>query len=289
MSTINNRRTARLLTASALAISLVAIAQPALAGISVTKHNLTGPSTSRNSTTNTDQICVFCHTPHGADISVSGAPLWNKNITTGATYIMYGTGNSATYDSGASQSTSPAGVSLACLTCHDGTQAMDNMLNAGGAGGFSTGGGSNGIAYTWTIGPTASQGGPTVNTTTGMLINGTGRQPVVGADLRNDHPIGMNYCASAGTTTVGTCVDVDFVAATAGTGRNWIDTAAGAAGLSKRLTCRCIPMELISSRLNARLVMIRTPQRRPSCALPLLVAQFAWLATPSKGMLGQIL
>ena len=38
---------------------------------------------------------------------------------------------------------------MACLTCHDGTQAMDNILNAPGVGGFTTGGGSNGLAYTW--------------------------------------------------------------------------------------------------------------------------------------------
>ena len=54
--------------------------------ISSTKHNLSssGPGTTKSSTET--QICVFCHTPHGADIgpsagpqsSVGAAPLWNK-------------------------------------------------------------------------------------------------------------------------------------------------------------------------------------------------------------------
>ena len=29
----------------------------------------------------TDEVCVFCHTPHGANTSAS-APLWNKGVTT---------------------------------------------------------------------------------------------------------------------------------------------------------------------------------------------------------------
>ena len=41
-------------------------------------------------------------------------------------------------------------VSVACLSCHDGTQAMDNIINAPGSGDYDvTGGGADGRDYTW--------------------------------------------------------------------------------------------------------------------------------------------
>lgn len=229
MRSINNRRTARLLSASALAIGLVAIAQPALAGIANSRHNLgNSGGGSNNWTSGTQELCVFCHTPHGSDTNAA-APLWNKYINPATTYQMYGTTNSATYD--AINSPLPGGVSLACLTCHDGTQAMDNMLNAPGAGRFdSTGGGAGGLTtYTWFSGSSGSGA-----SSTGVLLNTSARQPMLGTDLRNDHPVGMNYCASA-TNNIATpltdCTDTDFAAgSTVGT-RKYIDT--GTAGFQK--------------------------------------------------------
>ena len=53
-----------------------------------TKHNLsiTGPGPVKS--TSETQVCVFCHTPHGAE-SVPGAPLWNRKLST-ATYTGLG-------------------------------------------------------------------------------------------------------------------------------------------------------------------------------------------------------
>ena len=224
MRTINNRRTARLLTASALAIGLVAIAQPALAGIANTRHNLGNTASGgNNSTTGTQELCVFCHTPHGSD-GAAAAPLWNKYINPATTYQMYGTTNSATFEANTSP-TLPGGVSLACLTCHDGTQAMDNMLNAPGAGAFnSTGGGAGGLAYTWAAGTGAQV------SATGVLTNTATRQPMLGTDLRNDHPVGMNYCASTSNTEIlgadcqGTGADPDFNSGSSAGTRRYIET-----------------------------------------------------------------
>jgi hypothetical protein len=61
-----------------------------LAGFSVqaqvvgSQHDLTNGGTGQGGTANTDQVCVFCHTPHGADTNAP-VPLWNKTSTLGNT------------------------------------------------------------------------------------------------------------------------------------------------------------------------------------------------------------
>jgi predicted CXXCH cytochrome family protein len=67
-----------------------------------------------------DEICIFCHTPHNADTTIALAPLWNHEITT-ATYTTY---DSATLDADVGQ---PGGISILCLSCHDGTVAVDSF------------------------------------------------------------------------------------------------------------------------------------------------------------------
>ena len=64
------------------------------------------------------EICIFCHTPHNADVSVTDAPLWNHQVTT-KFFQVY---NSSTMDATVGQ---PAASSKLCLSCHDGTVAVD--------------------------------------------------------------------------------------------------------------------------------------------------------------------
>ena len=97
------------------------------------------------------EICVFCHTPHNADTTVIGAPLWNHELTT-ATYTLY---DSPTFD-GAATIIQPGGVSILCLSCHDGTVAIDSY-------------------------------GTNPGTT---FISGAA---LIGTDLSNDHPISFDY------------------------------------------------------------------------------------------------
>ncbi|MBL8362604.1 MAG: hypothetical protein JNN18_19110 [Rubrivivax sp.] len=188
-----------------LAVSGTAQAQT---GIAATKHNLgsgAGPA-GRNQVSDTAEICVFCHTPHGGDTSAP-VPLWNKRLGTGGTpagggtYITYDTLQTPSLDG----TVAPVGsVSMACLSCHDGTQAMDNIINAPGPGGVvADGGGNDGRNFTWT--------GSTVNAA-GRLVSGPA---LIGTDLSNDHPIGIQYCggglSGSGTTVSGACRDSDFV------------------------------------------------------------------------------
>ena len=186
--------------------ALALISGSAVAGIANTKHNLSSTNAlgtvngdTANKTSNTDQICVFCHTPHGANTDAP-APLWNKKIPASTSFTTYATMNSSTIDG---EIVAVGSVSLACLSCHDGSQAMDNMFNAPGSG-AGKGDGSAGVSqtYTWT--------GSGVDATTGK-ITGIAN---LGADLKNDHPIGIEYCGGGitgtGTTVSGTCADLDF-------------------------------------------------------------------------------
>lgn len=201
------RTSRRLLHWVGAAVAATMLSGSALAaGITATKHNLSSTGTFTNKTTSTNQICVFCHTPHGGD-TTAPVPLWNKKLNvTGAVYSTYDQLNTSTLNG----SILPVGsVSLACLSCHDGTQAMDNIINAPGSGGYNaTGGGAAGIGFTWTL--------PAANKLT------VGPFPMIGTDLKNDHPVGVQYCGGgltgAGAVVSGTCkAGVDYVAAAATT------------------------------------------------------------------------
>ncbi|NMG32552.1 cytochrome c3 family protein [Aromatoleum evansii] len=186
--------------------ALAAIAGGAAAQITNTPHNLSSSGTGENHVTGTDgvtgttQICVFCHTPHGADTSAP-APLWNKALPTGTDFTTYDNIKSSTIDG---KILAVGSVSLACLSCHDGTQAMDNIINAPGSGGLTTGGGNDGLGYTWT-GTRVTVAGQL----SGVAALGEGTK-----DLSNDHPIGIQYCGGgvtgAADTVTANCADLDF-------------------------------------------------------------------------------
>lgn len=217
----------------AAAVALVFGAAGAQAGIALTKHNLGAQGqVSGDGTTNVNymtagstEICVFCHTPHASNINVK-APLWNKPVNSG--YTTYATATSATIDG----SVDMTGVSLACLSCHDGTQAMDTMINKPGSGGYNATG-SEITGGTWAG---ARQDGNGVMTNAGEFIANLSK------DLTNDHPVGIQYCGgglstgSSSTTAAGAttgCRDVDFNAPKTGTigGSTawWVDSTGGTA------------------------------------------------------------
>jgi predicted CXXCH cytochrome family protein len=99
------------------------------------------------------QICLVCHTPHNADVVVANAPLWNHETTMAffTTYV------SATMDATTGQ---PDASAKLCLSCHDGTVAVDNFSGQTGGSHFMTG-----------------------NT-------------LIGSNLSDDHPISFTYNAA---------------------------------------------------------------------------------------------
>ena len=147
-------------------------AQPTT-GIKGTMHDLS--ATGYKTVTNVDQICVFCHTPHNAQ---SGAaqiiPLWNHTTTT-ATFTPY-----TLIDGTSLDYTALPGVSLACLSCHDGTVAVGSMVNI--PYGFGTG---QATPLSYAGGSATSQ----VDKTSGLMV-GT---HALGSNLSNDHPINVVY------------------------------------------------------------------------------------------------
>ncbi|MFQ5565926.1 MAG: hypothetical protein ACE5EU_06160 [Paracoccaceae bacterium] len=160
-----------------------------------------------------NEICVYCHTPHGANPNTGGegAPLWNKNYTAGP-FTTYDTSVSSTLD--AAEVLAVGSVSIACLSCHDGTQAMDAVINAPGTG-FGDG-----------LGP----GGQTLINSTIDTITGAAN---LSADLSNDHPIGIEY--AGGVDGTGALTDPDFAAVQTMTdmtnGPWFVDATGGSAGV----------------------------------------------------------
>lgn len=190
-----------------------------------TRHNLTqstldpslagGSANMRTYRNDYGQVCVYCHTPHGSDTKAA-APLWNRNMlaTTYSTYDKLGTSslNQTVYQPGA--------ASLPCLSCHDGQQAVDAIINMPGAGRYnatpSSDGGTTGDLYVRWEG-----GNGTRSTRHGALRPGTTGQEclschsintladtavdftvfAIGTDLRNDHPVGITFPTETGAGT----------------------------------------------------------------------------------------
>lgn len=103
-----------LLTVAVVGLFLSGVASAQITG---TAHDFSGAGyTGLNG-----EICIVCHTPHNADATVSGAPLWNHEITATAAFTLY---SSPTMTATVTQ---PAGASKLCLSCHDGTVGVDNF------------------------------------------------------------------------------------------------------------------------------------------------------------------
>ncbi len=115
--------------------------EPSLFGF----HNLTPNGA------NTGEICAFCHTPQGSETSVS-TPLWKPTTPSVSSYRAFSSLGSATAEATGS-------VSLSCLSCHDGSQAPNIVIN-----------------------------------TPGLVLNVLSNTQVdIGDSLKNHHPVGMPY------------------------------------------------------------------------------------------------
>ncbi|MDQ7007246.1 MAG: cytochrome c3 family protein [Acidobacteriota bacterium] len=143
-----------------------------------TKHNLSstaGADQITDKSTNEDQICVFCHTPHQAS---PAAPLWNHTQSSTASYGVY---TSSTLD--ASDVTDIGGgtdVSNLCMSCHDGTVGVNDLGNPANDTGAN----------------------PTMGSGTELDASGriqSGRPTNMGTSLSDDHPVNFTYDAALAT------------------------------------------------------------------------------------------
>ncbi|TAN71382.1 MAG: hypothetical protein EPN14_11920 [Gallionella sp.] len=198
--------------------------------IANTRHNLTqrpangiGPNAAWMDYSRNDygEVCVYCHTPHGANTGTT-APLWNRTMkaTTYTTYNQLGTPS-------LTQTVSqPGAASLACLSCHDGQTAIDSVVNMPGSGRYQASQATvqdNAFLNTWPGGPGGSPfgGHGTLSISPETLANfgecqachsisGDQYDPnttprfdafYIGTDLRNDHPVGITFPAVNGSGT----------------------------------------------------------------------------------------
>lgn len=143
-----------------LAAAIALLATPALAQIKHTAHDL---STYQENA----EICVFCHTPHGADTAKSIAPLWNRTFVDATTELYTSaTLNATLTTNGINETDAPL-----CLSCHDGSSLQSDLVNAPNSG------------ATWGTNYPA-----TWSSEFGKL----------GTDLSDDHPIGFSYSTVQG-------------------------------------------------------------------------------------------
>lgn len=176
-------------------------------GIVNTRHNLT-QSFLRNTNdglgiafmnmyrNNYGEVCVYCHTPHGANTQMGAAPLWNRTKPAGP-FKLYD--KQTTLDRPITQ---PGPNSLTCLSCHDGTTAIDSIINMPGSGGYSGAqetSVNNAFLDSW-IRPSAVHG-PMGDSIDGCVrchnnasvVAASFDAFVLGNDLSNDHPVGVKY------------------------------------------------------------------------------------------------
>lgn len=97
-------------------------------GFNPNPHNLSSRSTNSKKAQTETQICIFCHTPHGAR---AVAPLWGRpdstetfNIRAGLQISNSTIVNTTLYGNTTPPNEYPNGATKLCLSCHDGVTAM---------------------------------------------------------------------------------------------------------------------------------------------------------------------
>lgn len=95
-------------------------------GVANTPHNLSTTTFEPwYQSSNEDEICIFCHTPHGGSLN---GPLWNKALPNATSFTHYASATLSTQVGAANRAVS--NESLLCLACHDGTVSIYQVINA---------------------------------------------------------------------------------------------------------------------------------------------------------------
>jgi hypothetical protein len=146
---------------------------PAGTGINGSLHDMT--RVVPGSADEMGRVCVYCHTPHHAVVSngANNLPLWNHNMTDDDQFTAYTWATPSNFNEGEFLITDPLqGPSRLCMSCHDGSIAIDQH------------------------GESFDQLGGTKMGDYGNTFDGKGRANL-GKDLSSTHPIGFDYVAIA--------------------------------------------------------------------------------------------
>lgn len=204
--------------AAALAIGLAAQASMAAIGTIVgSKHDFTsGTAPYKGGNNLANQVCIYCHAPHN-NKNAAGDLLWNHAASVSA-YTLY--------SSPTMNATVPGGVvsalSKVCLSCHDGTVAVDSF------GSF-----------------------------TGTVPIAAGSLALIGPNLSNDHPISITYDAALIALDPG--LRATTTAVTIGTGNSGtIDTKMLFAGKLECSSCHDVHNSTDKTAVESKLVKVTT-------------------------------
>lgn len=152
----------KLLVASLAIIGGLGVCTTTPAAITGSKHDFTSTNWAGG------QICLPCHAPHN-NKNATGELLWNHDMSSVTNYELY---SSPTFDANGTGALNtvtltPSGISKFCLSCHDGTVALDAYGN---------------------------------HVSTSGTITGNAN---LGTKLSDDHPVSFLYDATLATTDGG--------------------------------------------------------------------------------------
>lgn len=161
--------------------------------VSKTRHNLSStldttnlPGAAYFKAGNEDEVCIFCHTPHGG---IMNTPLWNRALPTASGFTHYSSATLSTYLKNLSaRVVSPE--SLLCMSCHDGSMADGRIMNSIINNSNRTIGGQpdNNVNIVPMFGITTG-GAIGAAIVGGVITNET-------TNLSDDHPISFSYSSS---------------------------------------------------------------------------------------------
>jgi hypothetical protein len=133
-----------------------------------------------------EQICIFCHTPHGGDMT---GPLWNHSLPGASAFTHYNSTSLSTTLRNLSSTRAVNDESLLCMSCHDGSIAVNRVLNPGTGGQPRTSSGDASIINSWNPISGATIPGPRIGDSLAEIAgSGDGN-----GDLTDDHPISFSY------------------------------------------------------------------------------------------------
>lgn len=116
-----------LLSVLMVLVSSTVWAKSTTQNVANTVHNLSSSSTYFfYQSDNVDEVCVFCHTPHGGSLT---GPLWNHSLPAANSFTHYNSATVSSYLSGLPVSRNVNDESLLCMACHDGSVGATHLIN----------------------------------------------------------------------------------------------------------------------------------------------------------------
>ena len=142
-------------------VGLLAVVAAGIFWVSTASAEITDSTHDFRGSLSIDEICVVCHAPH-ENSNAAATLLWNRAASTNVgNFVPY---DSPTLDGASGQ---PDYASLLCLSCHDGSIAVDAYGGADGTAGKTIDGTNFGALRQFTL------------------------------DLQQDHPVGITYATGS--------------------------------------------------------------------------------------------